>query len=168
MMRRDLCLALLPMLALASGCAQSQSEYPSLAIRAAEITATRTVAAPQPAPPAAPPRATLARLGPLAADARAAHAAFLAAADETLTRVRAADGDTGLGESRALAEVALADLSTRRSVAMVALADLDRLYVDALTSGESAAEIAPVRDAIAALVAEEDRVLATLAAQLAR
>ena len=45
---------------------------------------------------------------------------------------------------------------------MIALADLDRLYVDAATGGSELAQIADVRDAIAALVEEEDRQIARL------
>lgn len=158
---------LFAMLALTGGCASQTGDYPSLAIRDVELTAGR-MAVPEVAPPAAPPRATLDRLAPLMAEARAAHAAFNVAAEQTTTRVRAASGAASGSESWSVAQVALADLRSRRSTAVIALADLDRLYADASSAGESTAEIAPVRSEVAELIAEEDRMLDTLVGQLAR
>lgn len=158
--------ALLPILMLAGGCASQAGEYPSLAIREAEIAA-QSMAVPQPTPAPSPPRATLDRLGPLAEQARAAHAAFNTAAEAARSRVSAARGAAAGSESWSVAQVALADLRSRRSTAMVALADLDILYNNASIAGESTEEIAPVRAEIVALLAEEDRLLDTLISQLA-
>lgn len=150
-----------------TGCAAQTSDYPSLAIRDVELAAGR-MAVPEVAPPAAPPRATLDRLEPLMAEARAAHAAFTVAAEQTTTRVRAATGAASGSESWSVAQVALADLRSRRSSAVIALADLDRLYIEASSAGESTAEIAPVRSEVAQLIAQEDSLLDTLIGQLAR
>ena len=161
-------LALLSLTLLAGGCASQPGNYPSLAIRDPELAARNMTAPEPPPPPAPPPRATLDRLGPLAAEARAAHAAFANAAETARARVNAANGALSGTENWSVAQVALADLASRRSTAMIALADLDLLYNDAAIAGESVAEIAPVRDEIVALMAEEDRIVAGLAGQLAR
>ena len=160
-------LALLSLTLLVGGCAAGPDIYPSLAIRDNELAARNMTAPPPPPPPPAPPRATLDRLGPLAAQARAAHAAFGSAAETVSSRVAAARGAASGTENWSVALVALADLSSRRSTAMIALADLDLLYNSASIAGESTAEIAPVRDEIAALMAEEDQILDGLAGQLA-
>ena len=157
----------LALLTLTGGCASQTSDFPSLAIRDVELAAGR-LAVPDVPPPPAPPRAALDRLVPLMAEARAAHAAFNVAAEQATTRVRAASGAASGSESWSVAQVALADLRTRRSTAMIALADLDRLYVDASSAGESTAEIAPVRGEVAELIAQEDRLLDTLIGGLAR
>lgn len=156
----------LALFALTGGCAAQTGDYPSLAIREAELAAGMAV--PEVSPPPAPPRATLDRLGPLLAEARAAHAAFNQAAQATRATVSAASGAASGSENWSVAQVALAELRSRRSTAMVALADLDLLFNNASSAGESTAEIAPVRSEVADMLAEEDRLLDSLIGQLAR
>jgi len=151
-----------------AGCAGApSSDYPSLAIRDVE-RATGTLA-PPPAPP--PPPAPLApeaaeELGRLQAQAAQAHARFLAAAPGARGTVSAAAGADPGAESWARAQVALAGLEAIRSQAMVPMADLDRLFVDTATSGGTLEPIAGVREEVAALIEEEDALIASLAAGL--
>ena len=60
------------------------------------------------------------------------------------------------------AQVALASLEAARSRAMIALADLDRLYVDAAVGGEELTRIAPVRESVVELVAQQDATIEAL------
>ncbi|RPF70826.1 hypothetical protein [Aurantiacibacter spongiae] len=158
---------LLVVAALLSACAGPERPYPSLAIRDVEREGGAFDAPPAPAITPDPPRsATLDRLESLAADARAAHRAFLEIEPTARARVNAA-GATG-SESWAVAQVALGTLETRRSQALVAMADLDRLYVEAATSGTDLSRIAPVHAEIDALVAQENATVEALAARLDR
>ena len=149
---------------LASCAGAPEGAYPSLAIRDIERV-SGTLAAPEPLPAPEPP-ATLLRLDDLTDQASAAHARFLEAAPAAgrLTQEAGAVGTEGWARG----QVALADLQAIRSQAMIALADLDRLYVDAVTAsgGGAVQPIATARDSVGAMVAEEDRVIATLAAGL--
>lgn len=157
-------LALFPLIA---ACASANGEYPSLATR--DIERTGGVMEVEPAPPASPPPAsTLASLDDLAATARAAHAKFLAAAPRARSLAAAANG-AALGSERwSVAQVAIADLENKRSEAMIALADLDRIFVNAATSAQATESISAVRGEVDALVAEEDTVIQSLLAGLAR
>jgi hypothetical protein len=156
----------LALLALTGGCASQSGEYPSLAIREAELAAGMAVPEVPLAP--APPRAALDRLGPLLTEARAAHSAFNQAAQGARARVNAAAGAASGSENWSVAQVALGDLRSRRSTAMFALADLDLLFNNAASAGESTADIAPVRAEVAQMLSEEDRLLDSLIGQLAR
>jgi len=153
--------------ALLASCAGApEGAYPSLAIRDIERV-SGTLAAPEPLPAPEPPApATLLRLDDLTDQASAAHARFLEAAPAAgrLTQEAGAVGTEGWARG----QVALADLQAIRSQAMIALADLDRLYVDAVTErgGGAVQPIATARDSVGAMIAEEDRVIATLAAGL--
>ena len=163
MLRR--CLALIPICALAA-CASAQSAYPSLAIRPGERESGALL--PVPSEPVLTPvaPATLDRVSKLAADARAAHQAFVdevAGARDTITAGRGAVvGD----DAWAKAEAALADVRAGRAKTMIPLADLDILYDDAATHGQAPGRIGTVRDEVAGYVTSEDRTLDQLAANL--
>jgi len=158
---RFLCLALLS--ATLVGCAGTAEEYPSLAIRDSErLSGTMAAAQPQPYIPPSPDAATLASVEDLAAQARNAHARFLAAAPDARRRARAAGASRVGSEAWAQAQVAIAELETRRSQTMIALADLDRAYVETSTAGEAIAPIADVRSEIMQLVEQENALIAEL------
>ncbi|KLI64035.1 hypothetical protein AAV99_06685 [Aurantiacibacter marinus] len=148
-----------------AACASPAEEYPSLAIRDSErLTGSMAAAEPQPYIPPPPSASALDQVEQLAATARAAHAAFLAAAPAA----RRLAGTAGAGrvgsEAWALAQVAIADLETRRSLTMIALADLDRIYVDTSSAGEAIAPVAQIQTQIAAMVEQENAIIAELLA----
>ena len=147
-----------------SACASADDTYPSLAIRDGERM-TGTIA-PEPYVPPPPTPSTIAGLEELAAQARAAHADFMAALPAARSRVNAARGSGVGSEAWAVAQVAVADLESDRSRAMIALADLDRIYVAVSTDGEAIAPVEDVRGPIAALVEQENAAIAELLAAL--
>ncbi len=153
-------------LALLAGCAAPQEDYPSLAVRDIERVSGTMEVAPPPPPPAVQPPATLERLDELVADARSAHAQFLAAAPAARNSARAARGAATGSDNWGRAQVAIADLEARRSSAMIALADLDRLYVNAASSAEDLTPIVAARDEIGALVDEQNSVIDSLLGEL--
>jgi hypothetical protein len=165
---------LVPLLAslLIAGCATDQSIYPSLARRDAErVSGTLEPVKPTSDPTATPtpPSAELsARLNQLTSLAQAAHSKFQSREAKARQLARSAAGAALASESWAVATVALADLESARSEAMIALADLDILHSAAVVEGRDAAAIAAARDAVTALVSQEDRVLAELRDTLAR
>lgn len=160
---------LVPILALASvaACTTPGGDYPSLAQRPAERiegTFTPDTAEPAPPPPILPSADLAARLDQLRRDAEAAHAEFRANTPAAERLVRAGGGTAS--DSWAAAQVALADLDSIRSRATVALADLDTLWVDTTLEAGPREAVGSVRDAIEALVAEEDAVLSRLRGRL--
>lgn len=156
-MRFNRALLLLPCLA---ACAASEGEYPSLALRPAELGQV----APAPAPdiPLPPSAEVLAQIEQLAGQSTAAHRAFLAELPRVRSAVEAARGSGPDGENWALAQVALSGLQATRSPATVALADIDRIYADAATGGTDVARIADTRSRVAAEVDEQDRAIDSL------
>lgn len=76
--------------------------------------------------------------------------------------VAAAAGAAVASDNWARATVAIADLELARSDAMIALADLDAIYANARLDGDDVTAIARTRDAVTALVAKQDAVLAEL------
>ncbi len=102
------------------------------------------------------------RLAALQAQARDAHAAFLAALPMAERRVSAAAGSAIGTDAWASAQVALADLDSQRSQAAIALGDLDTLYTAAAVQAEDVAAVAAARDQVIALVGEEDAALQRL------
>lgn len=157
------------------GACATPGYYPSLARRDAERfpqTAEPVAMPATPAPGQAVPDAALVdRLRTLEQRAQSAHARFLRERGRAATLVAAGAG-TGRGsESWSVATVALSSLESARSETMIALADLDSLLAaDRVAhpneqSGDGVA-IAASRENVIALVAEEDRVLAGLAARL--
>lgn len=155
-------LLLIPLLA---ACAAPDGEYPSLALRPAEL-ATITPAPAAPAPPPPTPAAVLAQLEQLTADATSAHRTFLAQVPDVRSAVAAAGGAAEGSEAWSVAQVTLAGLEAARSRAMIALADLDRLYVDAAVAGAALDRIGAARDAVAAQVEQQDATISGLSGNL--
>lgn len=161
----------LPMLAAACSTAGS---YPSLAMRDVErgtrhaMPVMGQTAPPLPAlPPASADLTT--RLDGLVAVARAADQQFQSNRPAA-ERAVAAAGNTA-SDSWSSATIALAKLESSRSQSMVALAELDTLYIDTRSAGPteespSAKAIAAARDEVGGRVAEQDKVIAGLAARL--
>lgn len=146
------------------GCAGASGEYPSLAIRDAErVAGTLEPVAPAPYVPPPTPPATIDRLDALAADASAAHRAFLSEAPGARGAIEATRGSDAGAESWARAQVALAGLQAARSRAMIALADLDRLMVDAALEGGALERIVATRDTVTAQVREQDAAIDAMA-----
>lgn len=161
-MRFNRALLLIPLL---GACAAPEGEYPSLALRPAEL-AVGTPAPAAPAPPPPTPAAVLGRLDQLTADAASAHRAFLAQAPEVRSAVAAASGAAEGSDAWSQALVALAGLEAARSRAMIALADLDRLYVEAAVEGAALDRIGTARDAVAAQVEQQDATISGLSGSL--
>lgn len=151
---------MLPLLAGLSACATPADQYPSLAIRDVErvVGTADPVVAPPYVPPA-PAAATLDRLTQLQSAATAAHAAFIAQEARDRGVIARLSGAATGSDGWAVGLAALAELQGARSRTMVALADLDRIHVDAAVAGEDLSRVAAVRDAVAALVAQEDAMI---------
>lgn len=154
----------LPAFALLAGCAASSEEYPSLALRPAEVGAITPAPAPGPVPQPSP--GTIQRVEHLAAEAAQAHRAFLAEAPAARSAIDAGRGGGEGSDSWARAQVALSELQATRNPASIALADIDRIYADAATGGTDVSRIAEVRARVATQVDEQDRTIAALSAGL--
>ena len=162
----SLLLGLIPVFLL-GGCAATPGEYPSLARRPIErVTGTLTPPPPPPAPAPVDPAVAL-RIDSLLERVRAADAKFQAREGSVRQVVGAAAGAAKASEAWSVAMVALADLDAARSEGMVALADIDAIYAASRIEGEPASEAKAARDAANALVAAQDKVIASLQAQLA-
>lgn len=153
-----------------SGCSGQMAEVPSLGRRPAEL-------ADQAPPPAVVPDSVVspadaARLRGWIDSASAAHRAFNALADSRRGRILAARGAPRGSESWAGASVALAELQAARSQVMLPLAELDRFAITESTrdaASRNPALITAAQDAvkaIEAMLAAEDREIASLAAAL--
>jgi len=162
-MRFNRALLLLPLLA---ACATPDGEYPSLDIRPQERASGTLQPAPAPYVPPPTPAPRFGRLEQLAADAAAAHRAFLAEAPAARSAVAAAGGAEEGSDGWARASVALAGLESARSKAMIALADLDRLMVDAALEGGELERIVAVRDTVTRQVEEQNATIEGLARSL--
>ena len=166
-------LSLTAFLALAlAGCASTANDgYPSLAVRDVERAQGTFEPVESKRIDVPPVEVDLAggleaRLATLRAQAESAHAQFLRSVGTAEQRVGAASG-SAIGSDRwAAAQVALADLDSARSSAAIALGDLDILYGAATVQAEDTSAIEATRDAVIALVSEEDAVLARLRAQV--
>lgn len=164
---RTALLLVLPLLA--SACATTEDEFPSLARRPAErISGTaETVPAPVLPPVAEPVSPDLAaRLARIEARAGAGHAKFQSREPRARSLVSAARGAAVASERWAVATVAVAELEAARSEVMIALADLDSLYAAERVAGSDGVAIEAVRSRVEALVRAEDSVLAELGAVL--
>ncbi len=158
---------MLAVVLLASGCASAQGDYPSLAVRENErVTGSLDAPTAPPFVPAPATPATLESLGELTATASMAHQAFLAEANAVTPVVSRASGSAVGSDAWAQAQVAIAGLESRRSVAMIALADIDRLYVDAVTNGSEAGQIADSRAIVSNQIGEQDAQIAALLGRL--
>ena len=147
---------------LLAGCAGSGDKYPSLAIRDVERAGYFDAGPATPPEPRQPPSgAVLEQVAQLRTEAAAAHWRFLAAVPGA-RRLANAAGRAVESDSWAAAQVALADLESKRSQAAVPLGDLDLLFVDATLANVERTAIAAAREEVVALVAEEDAVLADL------
>lgn len=152
---------------LLTACSNNQDSFPSLARRPAErlnTPAPETTPAPAPAPP---DPAQIERIAGLVAKANTAHDRFAARSGPARGLVSAAAGAAVASESWSVATIALSELEAARSEAMIALADLDALYARAVVDGTDSAELTKAREAVVALVGEEDRVLGELQGRLA-
>ena len=168
--QRSLLLAPVALLAL-SACA-THSRYPSLAMRdfervegnAAPVEPENTVT-PAPAPL---PSGFGERLTELRRQADASHAEFLRRASNARSRSNAAAGAAQGSTRWSDAIVAISDVESARSDTMFVLAELDSMLAlgaaERADSGAAAGlpQIAATRDSVAALVAEEDRILVEL------
>jgi hypothetical protein len=169
-MRRSRYLILPAAFALAlPACTRDQGEFPSLARRPAErLNTPMPEPAPSPDPTqAAPDPALLERIAALEAKARTAHERFTSRSGSARALVAAAAGAPVASENWSVATVALSELEAVRSEAMIALADLDALYARAVVEGTDSAALSKAREAVVALVGEEDRVLGELQGRLA-
>ena len=106
------------------------------------------------------------RVAALRAQANRAHRQFLGSAGAARRAVSAGAGAARASDAWASAQVALADLETQRSKTAIPLADLDILLAAQATRFDPVREIAEARNAVAALVAQEDRVLAGLRSRI--
>lgn len=153
-------LALMALLALTSGCAGSDSRYPSLAMRPFE---TAPPAAP-PEPDAAPnrPLADPSQLSALVDRAVAADRDFTGQQPAAAALARAAAGQPIESNARARALVAMADLAARRGATSAVLADLDQLVANSATTFAPGKEIEAAREQVLALVTRQDAAMARL------
>ncbi|MBX7540976.1 hypothetical protein [Qipengyuania sphaerica] len=153
--------------AMLGACATPQGDYPSLAIRDAE-RAEGQFETGEPARLDVPPvevdltGGLDARLTSLVSAAREAHEEFVSVQPRATQLVSAASGSAVGSDSWAAAQVALAELDSARSRAAVPLGDLDMLYTAARVAAEDASAIEAARDAVVALVGEEDAALEAL------
>ena len=147
-----------------SACATKPGEYPSLERRPAErITATYPPADPPPPIPLPPPPAGVTdRLDVLVGAARSADAKFR----QKVPRARALVNATGRAkmgtEAWAVATIAVSELESARAEVMIPLGELDILYNDTTVRGEDPSAIGAARDAVIALIAQEDQALGEL------
>lgn len=153
-----------------SGCAASSDKYPSLAIRDFERNAeTGETAPPAAIAPPAPytvPSSTLSALNAARDRAQSAHAAFLAALPATRRKVAAARGAGPTSNGWAEAQVALADLISKRSQTAVYLGNVDVLIADTAIAAKSADYPRSIQNEVAAMLASQDRSIAQLNAGL--
>jgi len=155
----------LPLASLISlaACAGDSNLYPSLARRDVERAAASPSPTPAPLPSPSADPAMLAALPRAVAAAQAAQDRFAAARPGAERAVGSGAGSTQGSEAWAVASIALAGLESARSDAMIALADVDALYAEARVNGLGGQpEIMAAREAITAIVGEQDDVLASL------
>lgn len=159
-----LAVLVVPGLAL-SGCAGSSSRYPSLSVRDFERTSEEIVEESVISPSPASDDLSQ-RIGIALSAAQGAHQAFVDAAPAAESIVSAATG-MGLEDNAwSAAQIALADLDSRRSATAVALGDLDMLYSEATVEFTERDGIAAARDKVVALLALEDQTLERLYSRL--
>jgi len=167
-----------PVLALLalSACTADRTRFPSLAMRPAE----RAYGILQPATPAPglPLTAQVlagadlsTRVATLRDAARTAHARFLDQQGAATRLIEAAKGAAPGTDAWSSAAIALAGLTSARGQGMVALADLDRLLIAATEKAAIGPDadlqtVSPAHHEVAALLAEEDRVIAALNAAM--
>lgn len=162
--------ALLPLLAAAlalGACSKDKELFPSLTMRDGErVTGTFTPVAPEKVVSPPPSTETLGKLAKLRADAADANQRFSKAAQEAQAPVAAARGAEPGTEAWELAQVALAELSARRSETAVVLADLDQIYVETRLDAGDPAEIEAAVNEVADEVSAQDKAIDALEASL--
>jgi Meckel syndrome type 1 protein len=153
-----------------TACTKDEGAFPSLARRPAErLNAPAPEATPTSEPTqAASDPALIERIAALEAQARTAHERFSARTGPARTAATAAAGAAVASEAWSVATVALSELESARSETVIALADLDALYARAVVAGTDSAALAAAREAVVALVGEEDRVLGELHGKLSQ
>lgn len=147
-----------------AGCAGSADKYPSLAIRDFERAPATAPGDGDDGGAGSPAlsQSDIQNLENLVAKAREAHQRFLRSAPQTQRLVSAAAGG-GVTDNRwASAQVALANLESLRSEAAIPLGDIDRIYAESAIDLAMPDQVALARQDIVALIAEEDRLLASL------
>ncbi|MCR2835123.1 hypothetical protein [Parerythrobacter lacustris] len=153
-----------------SGCAASNSIYPSLSIRDFE-RGQGSFDAPQGSAPieiAPLPQDKAARIVALLEQLQASHARFMSEAPVARNAVVSGAGSAA-GEDRwAAAQVALASLDSERSQAAVALADLDLMVADTSLAVERVDDVVAAREVALARLREQDAILAELRGVLDR
>lgn len=155
-----------------AGCTTTTSDrYPSLGVR--DVERAEGAFEPVPGPQLDVPEVDVeltggldARLAALLGQAQDAHARFSDTVPAAERSVRAAGGSPVGSDSWAAAQVLLADLDSERSSAAIALGDLDILFTAAAVQAEDINAIAATRDAVIALVNQEDAILERLRAQV--
>lgn len=154
---------------LLGGCAAATGQFPSLAIRDSERVTGSMAPAESAAwvSPAAPPE-SLGELAGLQAQARSAHTAFLARADNARRSVLAGGGAGQGSDAWANAHIALAELQSARTPALIAMAELDAIYTAVMAEGAQVEEIAAAREEVLAMVTDEDRLIGELGAELSQ
>lgn len=150
-------------IAVLSGCAASNANYPTLEIRDFERNSGTFSAPDTPnAPPTPLAPAQLSRIAELESQALAAHQAFLNAAPSARRAVSHGAGASPGSNASGDALVALADLDAKRSLTAIALADLDLLYAEQATALNGRTEVDAARTAVTQMLRNQDGVLREL------
>lgn len=158
--------SLIPVILLGA-CASAPGAYPSLERRPIErVSGTFSPPKALPAPTPVDP-AVARRIDSLLEQVRAANAKFQAREAAVRRSVTAAAGAAKASDAWSVAMIALASLDAARSEGMVALADIDAIYAAARIEGQPGTEAKAAREAAGALIADQDRVITELQAQLA-
>ncbi len=106
--------------------------------------------------------AIMAGLAAIEVRADAAYAAFQSALPSAESSVRASRGASQSSNQWSAAQIALADLTAKRSTSAIALADIDLIYAQTSSEFTVNQEIAELRGRIAAQVDAQDRILGEL------
>lgn len=147
-----------------AGCASTPGRYPSLAMRDFE---TRPPGVSEPVDPAPIPQAaSSAQIAAIRAAAESAFANFTRQQPGAAAIVSRARGQSLENDTRGRAIVALADLSTQRSATYVHLGDLDQLAAQGTVDYKRTDAIDAARSEVAAMIAQQDKVLADLWAEM--
>lgn len=153
------------LLVILPACAARDGGFPSLALRDAERKggvqppSTDRLALVDTAPPSAEVRAQIAAQ---VAQARAAHARFLAALPAARRTVSAGGSGSVDTDAYAAAQIALGDLQAISSETAFALGDLDTLLAARSNGLQSTAEVAAAQAEVAALLRDEITAIETL------
>ena len=153
-----------------SACAATDARYPSVAVRDIERAEGQFEPVPSdtaatlevPAIPISFEGTLEQHLAKLVSDAKASNTRFQASLAPARTAVRGALNASYESNAWAAAQVALAELDGRRSETAIVLADLDQLYAAARIQNEDSSAIAAARGQVAAIILQQDRILAQL------